>query len=44
MRSEYLNQRDLQRGDLTMHEDSSQIQLHLEPYIHVGPVNRRTPP
>jgi hypothetical protein len=39
MRPEDLNERDLQRGDLAMQEDTSEIQLHLETNIHVGPVD-----
>jgi hypothetical protein len=27
-----------------MHENTSQIQLHLKPNVHIRPVNRRTPP
>lgn len=37
--SEYLNERDLQCGDLAMHEDSCQVQLHLKAYIYL-PGNR----
>jgi hypothetical protein len=33
--SEYLDERDLQRGDLAMHEDTCQVQLHLKAYIHL---------
>lgn len=33
--SENLDQGNLQRGDFAMHEDPCQIQLHLEPNIHL---------
>lgn len=33
--SEYLNERDLQRGNLTVHEYTSQVELHLEAYINL---------
>lgn len=33
--SENLDEGNLQRGDLAMHEDPCQIQLHLEPNIHL---------
>lgn len=33
--SEYLDKRDLQCGDLAMHEDSCQVQLYLEAYIYL---------
>lgn len=33
---EDLNQGDLQCGDLAVHEDSSQIKLHLETHIHLN--------
>lgn len=36
MGTEYLDQRDLQGGDLAMHEDARQIQLHLETNIDLG--------
>lgn len=32
---EDLNEGDLQRGDLAMHEDSRQVKLHLETYVHL---------
>lgn len=35
MGPENLNERDLECGDLAMHEDASQIQLYLKPYIHL---------
>ena len=33
--SEYLDEGDLQCGDLAMHEDSCQVQLHLRAYIYL---------
>lgn len=33
--SENLNERNLQRGDLAMHKNTCQIQLHLKPNIHL---------
>lgn len=42
--SEDLDQRDLQSRNLAMHEDPSQIELHLETDIHVGSVDGRGPP
>lgn len=33
--SEDLDQRDLEGWDFTMHEDSSEVQLHLETHIHL---------
>mmetsp|Transcript_31758 Transcript_31758/g.36108 ORF Transcript_31758/g.36108 Transcript_31758/m.36108 type:complete len:252 (-) Transcript_31758:2893-3648(-) len=44
MCSEDLNQRDLQRGDLSMHENSGQIQLDLETDIHIGTIDGGRPP
>mmetsp|Transcript_39335 Transcript_39335/g.83813 ORF Transcript_39335/g.83813 Transcript_39335/m.83813 type:complete len:1257 (-) Transcript_39335:3240-7010(-) len=44
VRSEDLDQRDLQGGDFAVHEDAGQIQLHLETNIHVGSVDGRRPP
>mmetsp|Transcript_42650 Transcript_42650/g.166468 ORF Transcript_42650/g.166468 Transcript_42650/m.166468 type:complete len:261 (+) Transcript_42650:2330-3112(+) len=44
MRSENLNQRDLQRWDLSVHENAGEIELHLETNVDVSPVNGRTPP
>lgn len=35
MGPEDLDERDLQCGDLAMHEDACQIQLHLKPHIHL---------
>lgn len=33
--SEDLDKRDLQCGDLAMHEDTRQVQLHLKAYIYL---------
>ena len=44
MGPEYLNQRDLQCGYLAMHEYTSQIKLHLETNVNVGPIDSRRPP
>ena len=44
MGSEDLNEGDLERGDLSVHEDSGQIQLHLETDVDVGAVDCRRPP
>ena len=35
MSSEDLDQGDLESGDLAMHEDASQVKLHLETHIHL---------
>lgn len=37
--SEDLNQGDLERRDLAVHENTGQIKLHLETDIHVAAVN-----
>lgn len=42
--AEDLNQGDLQRGDLAVHEDARQVQLHLEAYVDVGSVDGWRPP
>ena len=44
MRAEDLDQTDLQRGDLAVHEDARQVQLHLEAHVHVRAVDGRRPP
>ncbi len=36
---EDLDQGDLEGGDLAVHEDASQIQLHLETHINIGTVD-----
>lgn len=33
---EYLNEGDLQCGDLAVHEDSCQVKLHLETHVHLN--------
>lgn len=33
--AEDLDERDLQRGDLAMHEDPGQVQLHLKAHVHL---------
>ena len=44
MRAEDLDQRDLQRRNLAVHENARQIQLYLETHVHVRAVDRRRPP
>ena len=44
VRSEDLNQRNFQSWNFAVHENSSQIQLHLESDVDVRSVNRRRPP
>lgn len=44
VRSEDLNQRDLQSGDLTVHENTSQIELDLETNVDIGSVDGGRPP
>ena len=44
MGAEDLNERDLERGDLAVHENARQIELHLETDVDVGSVDRRRPP
>lgn len=39
--SEDLNEGDLEGWDLAVHEDSRQVQLHLETYVHLGEAARR---
>ena len=41
---EDLDQGDLEGGDLAVHEDASQIQLHLEAHVHIGAVDGGGPP
>ena len=38
---EDLNEGDLQRGDLAVHEDAGQVKLHLEAHVHLGERNTR---
>ena len=42
--TENLNQTDLQCWDLSVHEDTSQIQLHLETDVYIGTIDSWTPP
>mmetsp|Transcript_62206 Transcript_62206/g.196851 ORF Transcript_62206/g.196851 Transcript_62206/m.196851 type:complete len:1067 (-) Transcript_62206:4174-7374(-) len=44
MRSHDLDQGDLERGDLAVHEDARQVQLDLETNVDVGAVDGRRPP
>jgi len=44
MSSEDLDQRDLERRDLAVHEDAREVQLDLEPDVDIGTVDRRRPP
>ena len=44
MSTEDLNQTDLERGDLAVHEDTGQIELDLETDVYVGTVDSWTPP
>lgn len=41
---EDLDEGDLERGNLAMHEDAGQIQLHLESHVHIGTVDGGGPP
>ena len=41
---EDLDERDLEGGNLPVHENAGQIQLHLEPYVHIGSVDCGAPP
>lgn len=36
MSTEDLNKRDLQRGNLAVHEDAGQIELYLEAHVHLS--------
>ena len=42
--SEDLNEGDLERGDLSVHEYAREVKLHLEAHVHVGAVDRGRPP
>jgi hypothetical protein len=44
MGTEDLDERDLQRRNLSVHEDTSQIELNLETDVDVGSIDRRRPP
>ena len=41
---EDLDEGNLEGGDLAMHENACQVQLHLEAHIHIGTVNGGGPP
>ena len=44
MGTEDLNERDLEGGNLSVHENSGQVKLDLETDIDVGAVDGRRPP
>eukprot|EP00964_Phaeocystis_antarctica_P078146 scaffold48598_cov65-Phaeocystis_antarctica.AAC.1 len=44
VRAEDLDERDLERRDLAVHEDARQVELHLEAHVDVGAVDRGRPP
>ena len=44
VRSEDLNQRNLQRRNFTVHEDAGQVKLDLESDVDISAVDRRRPP
>lgn len=44
MRSEDLNQGYLECGNLPVHEDAGQIELHLETHVHISSVYGWRPP
>ena len=44
VRSEDLNQRNLQRRNFTVHEDAGQVKLDLEPDVYISTVDRGRPP
>ena len=44
VRAEDLNERNLQRRNLAVHEDARQVELDLEADVDVGAVDRRAPP
>ena len=41
MRAEDLDEGDLERGNLAVHEDAGEVELHLEAHVDVGSVDRR---
>jgi hypothetical protein len=41
VRAENLNKRDLQGGDLAVHEDTSQVQLHLEADVDISAASKQ---
>ena len=44
VRAENLDQGDFQGGQLAVHENARQVELHLEPDVHVGAVDGGGPP
>ena len=42
--SENLDQRYLESWNFAMHEDSSEIELHLEAHVDIGPIDCWRPP
>jgi len=44
MSSEDLDQGDFQYWDFTVHEDTREIELHLETNVDICPVDSRGPP
>ena len=44
VRAEDLNQGDFEGWDLTVHEDSSEVQLDLEANVHIGSIDGGGPP
>lgn len=44
MSTEYLDEGDLQSGDLAMQEDTSQVELDLETDVDVGTIDCGRPP
>ena len=44
MCAEDLDQRDLQRGNLAVHENAGEVELHLEANVDIGAVDRGRPP
>lgn len=44
MSSENLNQTNLEGGNLAVHEDTCQVELHLETNVDICAVDSRTPP
>jgi hypothetical protein len=44
VRAEDLDERDLERRQLAVHEDAREVELHLEADVHVGAVDGRRPP
>ncbi len=44
MGAEDLDEGDLEGGDLSVHENSREVELHLETDVDVGPVDCGRPP